>query len=393
MLSFTVIGCGAAGNKAVIDLMGIGYNPNKCFMLNSTTKDLPTEYKNDIIVFGASHNRLGGCGKERSLGRDMLLDDLMNGVINLDPMVSNDDQAVVLVGSTEGGSGSSSLPILAKYFKQVYDKNVICVFFFGFNDDVRGMQNSIELCQELSEDYTVIAISNEKYLDQCDGNKFRAEKAANTQFCNLIKILSGSVINPGTQMIDDTDLYKVVTTPGYMVANTYSFNRPKTKESYLSSLTDFINSQGFVDPSKNPGAKRIAMIFDIPDQDDVIDYSGSTLRKIYGEPYEFFTHMADNATSYNVSYIVSGMNLPSEEITAIYNAYMERTAKVNKKKDDFFDIIGSMRGDTQDRNFDMLGEKDAKDVEASKRDFFSDFFDMAFEEKDNIEDKKKNFEY
>lgn len=394
MLSFTVIGCGAAGNKAVIDLMGAGYNPNKCFMLNSTTKDLPTEYKNDIIVFGASHNRLGGCGKERSLGRDMLLDDLMNGVINLDPMVSSDDQAIVLVGSTEGGSGSSSLPILAKYFKQVYDKNVICVFFFGFNDDVRGMQNSIELCQELSEDYTVIAISNEKYLDQCDGNKFRAEKAANAQFCNLIKILSGSVINPGTQMIDDTDLYKVVTTPGYMIANTYTFNRPKTKESYLSNLTDFINSQGFVDPSKNPGAKRIAMIFDIPDQDDVIDYSGSTLRKIYGEPYEFFTHMADNATSYGVSYIVSGMNLPSEEITAIYNAYMERTAKVNKKKDDFFDIIGSMRGDTQDRNFDMLGEKDTKDIEASKRDFFSDFFDMAFDEKAaSVEEKKKSFEY
>lgn len=394
MLSFTIVGCGAAGNKAVIDLMKIGYNPEKCFMINSTTKDLPTEYKHDIIVFGESHNRLGGCGKERSLGRTMLLDDLKKGVIDLDRMVSSDDQAIVLVGSTEGGSGSSSMPILAKYFKQVHDKNVICVFFFGFNDDVRGMQNSIELCQELSEEYTVVAISNEKFLDECDGNKFRAERAANNEFCNLIKILSGSTINPGTQMIDDTDLYKVVTTPGYMVANTYNFSRPKTKEAYLSGITNFINGQKFVDPSKNPGAKRIAMIFNIPDQDDTIDYTGSSLRKVYGEPYEFFTHMADSADSYSVGYIVSGMNLPSEEITAIYDAYMDRTSKVNKSKDDFFDIIGGMRGDTQDRNFDMLGSRDTTDVEKSKKDFFADFFNMEFDEKTgSLSEKKRDFEY
>ena len=76
MLSFSVIGCGAAGNKAVIGLMNIGYNPDKCFMINSTTKDIPREYKKKVILFGISQNRLGGCGKERSLGRSMLLDDL-----------------------------------------------------------------------------------------------------------------------------------------------------------------------------------------------------------------------------------------------------------------------------------------------------------------------------
>ena len=372
MLSFSVIGCGAAGNKAVIGLMNIGYNPDKCYLLNSTTKDIPKEYHSKMMIFGSSSNRLGGCGKERGVGREMLLADLKSGQIDMDSIVDPNDQAIILVGSTEGGSGSSSIPILAKYFKQVHNKNVICVFFFGFNDDVRGMQNSIELCKELSEEYTVIGISNEKFLNG-GNNKFLAETMANDLFCEVVKILSGAIIVPGTQMIDDTDLYKVVTTPGYMIANSWSFNRPKTAEQYDKALQDMLTSQGFVDPGKNPGAKRIAMIFDVPDEDSNIDYTGQALRKLYGEPYEFFTHMNNQADYYSISYIVSGMKLPSEEIQNIYDQYIERTSMVNKSRDDFFDIVGGMEGIDADRGFDMLSDVHKKDVASARNSFFSDF--------------------
>lgn len=375
MLSFSVIGCGAAGNKAVIDLMKIGYNPKKCYLVNSTKKDIPVEYHDETIIFGASSNRLGGCGKERSIGREMLLADLKAGVIDLDRLVDPNDQAIVLVGSTEGGSGSSSIPILAKYFKQVHGKNVICIFFFGFNDDVRGMQNSIELCKELSTEYTVIGISNEKFL--MNGNKFMAEKCANELFVDIIKILTGAIIVPGSQMIDDTDLYKVVTTPGYMIANTLSFSRPKTEQVYNENLKDFLNNQGFVDPGKNPGAKRIAMIFDIPDSDDSIDYKGTVLRQLYGEPYEFFTHMNDKSDVYRVSFIVSGMNLPTEEIQNIYDEYIERTSRVNKSRDNFFDVIDQMEADESDKGFDMLKQVHKKNVDVAKSNFFSDFDNVA----------------
>lgn len=371
MLSFTVIGCGAAGNKAVIDLMGIGYNPKKCYLVNSTAKDIPEQYRDETIIFGASSNRLGGCGKERSIGRDMLLTDLKSGAIDLDKMIDPNDQAIVLVGSTEGGSGSSSIPILAKYFKQVHGKNVICIFFFGFNDDVRGMQNSIELCKELSSEYTVIGISNEKFL--VNGNKFMAEKCANELFVDVIKILTGAIIVPGPQMIDDTDLYKVVTTPGYMIANTLSFSRPKTEQVYNETIKDFLNNQCFVDPGKNPGSKRIAMIFDIPDSDSNIDYKGSVLRQLYGEPYEFFTHLNDQSEVYRISYIISGMNLPTEEIQNIYDEYIERTSRVNKSRDSFFDVIDQMIADESDKGFDMLKDTHKRDVKAAKSDFFSDF--------------------
>ena len=81
MLSFTVIGCGAAGNKAVIDLMGIGYNPKKCYLVNSTAKDIPEQYarsrrREDFGVAPAFRRpriygvaRRDGTGGERSVGR------------------------------------------------------------------------------------------------------------------------------------------------------------------------------------------------------------------------------------------------------------------------------------------------------------------------------------
>lgn len=371
MLSFSIIGCGAAGNKAVIDLMNIGYNPDKIFMLNSTAKDIPSEYHSKMMIFGSSSNRLGGCGKERSIGREMLLADLKSGKINIDNIVDPNDQAIVLVGSTEGGSGSSSIPILAKYFKQVHGKNVICILFFGFNDDVRGMHNTIELCKELSEEYTVIGISNEKFL--VGNNKFAAERAANQLFCEIIKVCTGATITPGVQMIDDTDLYKVVTTPGYMVVNTIEFNRPKNIDEYNNYLTSAITGQEFVDPGDDPGAKRIAMIFDVPKDTDTIDYNGAKLRESYGEPYEFFTHMNNNADFYRVSYIVSGMRLPVEEIQYIYNTYLDRSQNVNKSRDGFFDVVNSMEGFYEDKGFDMLSSNNRKNTSAAKSSFFSDF--------------------
>lgn len=371
MLSFTVVGCGAAGNKAVIDLMNIGYNPNKCFLINSTAKDIPEEYQDMSMIFGASgFNRLGGCGKERAIGREMLMADLKSNKIDVSKMVDPNDQAIILVGSTEGGSGSSSVPLLARYLKQVYNRNVICVLFFGFNDDARGMQNSIELCKELSDSYTVIGISNEKFLE--GNNKFMAEKKANELFCDIVKILSGAIIVPGIQMIDDTDLYKVATTPGYMVVNSYTFNRPKTSEEYEKNLNGFLTSQKFVDPGKNPGAKRIACIFDIPGDDDNVDYAGKAFRTLYGEPYEFFTHLNNQSDCYRVSYIVSGMKLPSEEIQNIYDSYLDRTSKVNKAKDDFFDIVGEMDGLDADRGFNMLTSQSANNVDAARRAFFDE---------------------
>ena len=45
MLNLKVIGAGAAGNKAAITLIGKGFDKKNVTLINSTSKDIPEEYR------------------------------------------------------------------------------------------------------------------------------------------------------------------------------------------------------------------------------------------------------------------------------------------------------------------------------------------------------------
>lgn len=379
MLNFKVIGCGAAGNKAVIELIKQGYNADQVLLLNSTPRDVPEEYKKKTILFG---NGLGGCGKERSLGKKMLLSDLSSEKIDPASMISSRDKGVILVGSTEGGSGSSAIPILAKYFREVVGVNVICILFFGFQDDTRGLQNSIELAQELSEDFVIMAISNAKFLKDANNNRFKAEQLANQKFIDIVNILSGATIKPGVQVIDDTDLYKIIYTPGYMIADRVVLTNLGTMDDFNSQVLDAIRSQKFIDPPHEAGVKRSGFIFNVEDNNDNIDYSVNCLTDVFGSPYEKFTNLTvGECEGYTMDYILSGMKLPIDELTTLYNSYIENSKKVDKRVDNFFDVMSNMRGNTEDMQFDMFSNSSSR---KSKADFFASIAN---------EDKKSTDEY
>lgn len=384
MLNFKVIGCGAAGNKACIDLINSGFNKEKIVLLNSTSRDIPAEYKEEAILFGEG---LGGCGKERRIGKKMILQDMQENNIDLDRFVDPNEQAIILVGSTEGGSGSATIPVLAKYFKEVHGCNVICVLFFGFQSDTRGLQNSVELCQELSEDYGVVAISNLKFLNQAGDDEFKAEKLANEYFVNFIKTIAGLTILPGSQVIDDTDLFKVVTTPGYMMSDGFTIQKLKDTDEFDNKLKSCLTHHCFIDPPQNPGMKREALIFTVPDNAP-INYRCAAIEEMYGTPYERFVNKAssdDNTVKFQ--FIISGMKLPVTELIEIYESYKERTQKVDKSSDSFLDVVGDMKGAVADSQFDVMGKQSTK---ISKGSFFKSFNMDAPEKPVQKKSGKKN---
>ena len=377
MLSFKIIGCGAAGNKAAANLLEKGFPADYVYFVNSTTVDIPKNVAEDkVIIFGKSGATKGGCGKERSIGKKMLIDDMQNDCSVFDKIIDGSEDAIVLCGSTEGGSGSASMPILAKYFKEVHKKPVIVIPFFGFKDDIRGLRNTIEICQEMSEDYTLMGIDNSTFLDTCNGNRFRAEKSANEKLAIVVKILMGGTILQGQQMIDDTDLFKIITTPGYMIADyTQLPDRVKTTEDFNKLISDMLHHSNFIDPPKQAGCKRIGTIFNLIEVDDSIDYSGKVIGEMYGEPYEYFISLAENSTHKNDFYfIASGMKFPIDKIKAVYDEYQNRSTSMDTSKDSFFANIGAMRGNNDDSQFDMFGPSEKKpNLQTEKSDFFASF--------------------
>lgn len=362
-----IIGLGAAGNKAAIRAIDLEVISSEyCVLVNSTQKDIPAKYKDKSIIIG---NNLKGCGKERSIAKNAMISYLRENDTFAN-IPSNVDR-VVIVSSAEGGTGSGSAPILAKYIRDVLGFNTSIFVFTGFENDARGLKNTIEFMKELDEETTIQMLSNKKFLEEANNNYTKAQELANDEFCKRLLIMSGSVLEEADQNIDDTDLHKLVDAPGLIDITYTDIDNPlKNVEMFDKLCSKMVDESKSVDFM--PTASRLGVIFNGKlFSRDSIDFSYRVFKSKYGEPYEAYTHMQEN-NAYKKEFlacIASGMKLPIEAMQRTYDEYLDRTSKISKDKDSFFDIIGEMNEPEDDKIFDMRKRGTAK---SNKDDFFRD---------------------
>lgn len=348
-----LIGIGAAGNKAVMTAINSNtVDVDDTIIINSTTKDFPKEYTGRTIVLSGTDT---GCGKERSVSKEYTRKAIADGKFNIDNIA--DYISVVIATSVEGGTGSGSSLIIAKLFNQVYLRNVHIIAFTGFEDDVRGLANTVEFFKELDSNIMVQTISNKAYLAQAGNNKLRAEELANREMAERISVLTGQDFIDGSQNIDDTDILKLANTHGYMTVEKKKFNKSlETREDFEKIIKNMIYNSASI-KSTDPCAARLGVVLNInPASEDAIDYSFTSLKNAYGNPFEFFTQVQwDGKTEY-IAYIASGMKMPIDEIEAVYSRYKEQSEKINKNGDEFFSKVSSFSALEEDNQFNMLRE-------------------------------------
>lgn len=345
-----LVGIGAAGGKSVMEAIYEGIVDIKdTIIINSTSKDFPADYTGKTIMLSPDNT---GCGKERAVAKKYTVDAIQNGKFN--DLELSEYTTIICCTSVEGGTGSGSTPIIAKFFHKVYSKNVHIIAFTGFHDDVRGLNNTIEFFQEIDKELIIQAISNASFLTQASGNKFKAEELANKDMCKRVATLTGQDFIAGSQNIDDTDILKVSNTSGYMTVEKKEFTKN------LESVDDFnklIKSMIYNSASikSNLGAVRLGVILNINEEsEDAIDYSFTDLKEAYGNPYESFLQKQWDGKKQYVAYIVSGMQLPLDALRNVYEKYKEETAKVNKAPDLFYSELQEMNKDEEDDQFDMI---------------------------------------
>lgn len=353
-MKIKVIGTGAAGNKATIGLIErnvIGMAAVK--LINSTLTDIPENYRDIAICLS---NSAGGCGKERNLSKELTMGSLQDGTLSpLDAFIEEDDELLIINTSTEGGTGSGSTSLIAKYAREVIGIPVMIFGFTGFEEDGRGLQNTIEFFQELEPEYIVQAISNKKCLDGY--NKLKAHTMANEEFAKKIRVLTGIDLKDSDQNIDRTDLYKVGTTPGFMTILKAPLERIKNVEAFNKAVTEMIDNDKSLDISE-PSAKRIAVILNVSEKTrDYIDFGFQVIKDKLGVPYEIFTHVQYDEDEEYIAVIASGMNLPMDELQDIYKKYQEASERVNKNKDKFFDMTSNLTGNAEDSMFNVNRKK------------------------------------
>lgn len=362
-----VIGMGAGGNKATIRAIELGViDIAHAILINSTEKDIPENYKNNAIIIGKN---LNGCGKERKISKEAILTYLKEQ--DTFSNIPADVDRVIIVTSTEGGTGSGSAPILNKYIRNVIGINSSIFAFTGFENDARGMLNTINFMKDLDQDTTIQIISNKKFLDDANGNFIKAQELANDEFCKRLIIMSGSILEQSDQNIDDTDLHKLIDAPGLLdITYTDIDGTMKNIEAFNKICSNIVDESKSIDFT--PTASRLGFIFNSKlSSRDVVDYSFKVFKSKYGEPYEAYTHLQENL-SYKkefIACIASGMKLPIEAVEKTYEEYLERTSKISKDKDTFFDRISSFSEPEDDKIFDMK----RREPKSDKKSFFDEF--------------------
>lgn len=367
MLSIKCLGIGAAGNKAATDLIEKGVLPDTSVrLINSTLGDVPANYKNIAIQLS---NEDAGCGKERGMAKKLAISALKDSLgEQLDSFIEPQDKLVVIVTSTAGGTGSGSSLIIGKYIQDVIGVKVMIYGFTGFEEDVRELKNTVEFFKEIDQNFTVQSTSNKKFLEETS-NKLKAESLANEEFCNRVAVISGQGIVDSIQNIDDTDLYKVVTTPGYMDSGFVSMEKLKNKEQFNRNIIDHLDNRYSLET--NQSLKRLAVVMNLQDKFvDFIDHSFDPFKERFGTPYEIFNHIQyEKELGDCIWFIASGMDMPIDEVNEIYNKYQEETGKVKKSSDNFFEKTKDLFAEEEGDSIFDINDTKTKPT-ASKDNFF-----------------------
>lgn len=352
-----LVGVGAAGNKAVLSAVETGVvNVDDTMIVNTTSKDFPKEYEGQKIMLSDGDT---GCGKERGAAKEYAQAAMKEGKFNLTQKMAG-YTTVIIVTSVEGGTGSGATPLIAKMFSKVYVKNVHIIAFTGFEDDVRGLANTVEFFKEIDPAIIVQTISNKAFMNQANNNKLRAEELANYEMGTRIRVLTGQDFIEGRQNIDDTDILKLSNTSGYMTVEKKVFNKPlETNSDYERIVKNMIYNSASIH-CENPAPQRIGVILNIkPESEDAVDFTFDSIKKEYcgdGKAFEMFTQVQWDGKKEYIAYIVSGMKMPIDEVKAIYDRYIEETNKIDKANDDFFADVQSMKLDDADKKFNMIRE-------------------------------------
>ena len=112
----------------------------------------------------------------------------------------------------------------------------ICAFI-GFEDDVRGLQNTVEFFKDISSlEADVMTIRNVTFNEAAGYNKFKAEELANQEFVKRMRILTGKDLIVSEQNIDDTDIMKVVSTAGYKTIEEIRFTENLMDQEQFNKL-------------------------------------------------------------------------------------------------------------------------------------------------------------
>lgn len=346
MLKIAVLGIGNAGGQVANVACARGFDT---FCINSSEKDLDI-INEDIPVFLLGNSE--GAGKDRRVAkafvkqyyRDLLKTDDFNTFMA-------DTDVVFIISSTGGGTGSGMSIIIADILSKVYQNKVFINIGIlpTLNDSIGSQRNTLEYMKEvnhLGKGYMLY--DNNKYKDMTPSTYMNT---INREIVDGLCYLRGDYsYKTKYGMIDDADMFKLLTVPGMLNVSMYENFMEKDMDDHVmldSYIPKIMKTNGTCQLDKDRIIKRMGVIVNLS-EDLSIYYSSSmdTFKANVGEPLEMFEHyyLKDDDTIPNrIGVILSGLSVPDDRIQIIIQRIQEVEDALNKKKESsLLDSIDSL---------------------------------------------------
>jgi len=219
-IAIKVIGVGGAGGNMINNMAMNDYSNIEYIAVNTDSQALKTSKAHHKIQLGAKSTKGMGSGANPDLGRRAAEEDI-DKVFD----IIQDAQVVFLAAGMGGGTGSGSLPVIARALK---DKNVLLIAVvttpFAF-EGKRRMRVAQEAIKQLKDSVdTLIMIPNQRLLDLADASvsMVKAFDMVNDVLWRLIKSVYDIIEKPGHINVDFADVRSIMKETGIAVMGTGS---------------------------------------------------------------------------------------------------------------------------------------------------------------------------
>jgi len=235
-INLKVIGCGGAGKNTLSTLRNSGIRNVELIGMNTDAQDLLITPADKKILLGKELTRGLGAGNDPDVGAKAAaesLDKIKEAVTGAD--------AIFITGGLGGGTGTGSLPIVAKEAKKFGILTIAVVSLPFLMEGQRRWDNAMKGLNNLEESVdALVLIPNEKLMKTCDNLPlYLAFQTADTVLANAIKGIVELIVAPGLVNLDFADLTAVTKNSGVALIGTgESDTAERSKEAIDAALNN-----------------------------------------------------------------------------------------------------------------------------------------------------------
>lgn len=219
-----VLGVGGGGNNMIDDMIESGYENIEFIAANTDSQALNKSKASHKIQLGVKSAKGLGAGANPELGRRAAEEDIDKIIKQLEGA-----DVVFLVAGLGGGTGSGSLPPIARALKEL-DILVVAVvtkpFTFEGKRRMKVAQESLDLL--INEVDTIIVMPNQKLIEhgQTNVSLVDAFKLINNVLNQFVKSIADIITKPGHINVDFADIKSIMKQKGFAVIGTARTSGP-----------------------------------------------------------------------------------------------------------------------------------------------------------------------